>query len=273
MIEVKNIYQAYGEQEVLKDVSITIPEEKITAIIGANGAGKSTLLGVISRLIKQKSGDIFLDQKNIKEMHNNEIAKTLSILKQANTMMIRLTIEELVTFGRFPHHRSRLKTEDMEKINEALHYMDLEDIKHKYLDELSGGQRQRAFIAMILAQDTKYILLDEPLNNLDIKYAIEMMMILKRLVTDLKKTIVLVMHDINIAAAYADYIIALKDGQVIEEGSAEYMMDKNILDIVFNHNFCIAGFRGKKICLYHNDIAYEEGPNPPLKIIQDYFKE
>jgi len=252
MIEIKNISQAYGDFEVLSDVNLTIQEHKITALIGANGAGKSTLLGVLSRLLEPTQGQVYLDGIDLQTMKSKEISKKLAILKQSNQSNIRITIRDLVSFGRFPHSKGRLQKQDIEKIEESLEYMNIKDIEHKYLDELSGGQRQRAYIAMILAQDTKYIFLDEPLNNLDMRYAVEMMTILQKMVKELNKTIVVVMHDINFAAAFADYIIAMKDGKIIEEGSIDYMMDKEILDHIFDHDFCIAGVNGRKVCIYYN---------------------
>lgn len=252
MIEIRNISQAYGEFKVLENVSLTIQEHKITALIGANGAGKSTLLGVISRLLLPTEGDIYLDGIALKNMKSKDIAKQIAILKQTNQLHIRITIRDLVSFGRFPHSHGRLNEKDHQKIDEALLYMNIKDIEHRYLDELSGGQRQRAYIAMILAQDTKYIFLDEPLNNLDMRYAVEMMTILQKMVKELKKTIVVVMHDINFAAAFADHIIAMKDGKIIEEGTIDYMMDKAILDHIFDHDFCIAGVNGRKVCIYYN---------------------
>ncbi len=252
MIEIKNVSHAYGDFEVLKNISLKIPDQKITALIGSNGAGKSTLLGVIARLLSHQKGEVYLDDVDLNTMKHPDVAKKLSILKQTNQLMIRITVKELVTFGRFPHSKSRLKADDHQKIDDALSYMNLKDIEHKYLDELSGGQRQRAYIAMILAQDTKYILLDEPLNNLDMKYAVEMMTILQKLVKDFDKTIVVVMHDINFAAAFSDYIIAMKDGQITDQGDVNYMMDKAILDHVFDHDFCIAGVQGRKVCIYYN---------------------
>jgi iron complex transport system ATP-binding protein len=193
-------------------------------------------------------------------MKTKDIAKKIAILKQTNQLHIRITIRDLVSFGRFPHSQGRLKAEDIEKIEEALVYMNIKNIEHRYLDELSGGQRQRAYIAMILAQDTKYIFLDEPLNNLDMRYAVEMMTILQKMVKELGKTIVVVMHDINFAAAFSDYIIAMKDGKIVEEGTIDYMMDKKILDHIFDHDFCIAGVNGRKVCIYYNHqgIAFEE---------------
>ncbi len=252
MIEIKNISQAYGDFKVLENVNLTIQENKITALIGANGAGKSTLLGVISRLLLPTEGEIYLDGIALKNIKSRDIAKQIAILKQSNQLHIRITIRDLVSFGRFPHSQGRLKEYDQQKIEEALKYMNIKEIEHRYLDELSGGQRQRAYIAMILAQDTKYIFLDEPLNNLDMRYAVEMMTILQKMVKELHKTIVVVMHDINFAASFADHIIAMKDGKIIEEGSIDYMMDKTILDHIFDHDFCIAGVNGRKVCIYYN---------------------
>ncbi len=251
MIEIKHVTKSYHIKDVLKDINVTIPKHKITALIGANGAGKSTLLGIMARLFPANQGDIYLDGENMNLMTSNHIAKKLSILKQTNQIGMRVTIKELVSFGRFPHSKGRLNDIDNIKINESIAYMDLTSREHDYIDELSGGQRQRAYIAMILAQDTPYILLDEPLNNLDMKYAIEMMTILQKLVKELGKTIIVVMHDINFAAAFADHIIAMKGGEIIAEGDVDKMMDKKILDHTFDHDFCIAGYQGKKICLYY----------------------
>ncbi len=254
MIEVLNVSKSYQQLKVLKNVSVNIPDEKITALIGSNGAGKSTLLSIVARLLDQDSGDIKIDGQYMKDMKHTDIAKKLAILKQTNHISMRVTVKELVSFGRFPYSKGRLKKEDEIKIQEALDYMDLNEIQSKYIDQLSGGQRQRAYIAMIIAQDTKYILLDEPLNNLDIKYGVEMMQLLQRLVKDLKKTIIVVMHDINFAAAFSDHIIAMKNGEVIDQGHIDHMIDKTILDHVFDHDFCIAGFNGKKVCLYYNEM-------------------
>lgn len=254
MIEVLNVSKSYQDLEVLKDVSLQIPDEKITALIGSNGAGKSTLLSIVARLLAQDSGDVLIDGVYMKDMKNIDIAKKLAILKQTNHINMRVTVKELISFGRFPYAKGRLKKEDELKIQEAIDYMDLNEISNKFIDQLSGGQRQRAYIAMIIAQDTKYILLDEPLNNLDIKYGVEMMQLLQRLVKDLKKTIVVVMHDINFAAAFSDHIVAMKNGEIIDQGHIDHMIDKTILDHVFDHDFCIAGFNGKKVCLYYNQM-------------------
>jgi len=253
MIEVKNITQSYGrEMDILKDISLTVPLGKVTALVGANGAGKSTLLSVIANLIPARSGQVFLDGKDIRNINIEETSKKIAFLKQSQQLSIRIPIKDLVEFGRFPHCKGKLKDADKQKVSEAIDYMDLSGFTHKYLDEISGGQRQRAFIAMILAQDTPYIFLDEPLNNLDIKYSVEMMKIVKKLVAELGKTIVVVLHDINFASAYADHIIAMKDGKIHGEGSPKEVIKTDVLNPVFGHDFNIMERDGKSVCLYFN---------------------
>ncbi|MCY7426292.1 ATP-binding cassette domain-containing protein, partial [Bacillus amyloliquefaciens] len=184
MVEVKNVSKQYGGKVVLEKTSLSIQKGRLTSFIGPNGAGKSTLLSIMSRLIKTDSGEITVDGQEIGSCKSNDLAKKISILKQTNQINIRLTIKDLVSFGRFPYSQGKLTDEDWVHINQALSYMKLDDLKDKYLDQLSGGQCQRAFIAMIIAQDTDYIFLDEPLNNLDMKHSVEMMKLLKRLVED-----------------------------------------------------------------------------------------
>jgi iron complex transport system ATP-binding protein len=258
MIEIRNIVQSYGRNRVLDDVSLTIEDRSITALIGANGAGKSTLLGVASRLLPVISGCVLLDGIDLRDIKTREIAKAIAVLKQTQSIAVRVTVSELVEFGRFPHCGGRLKQVDKDKIEESINFMDLDDIRDKYIDELSGGQRQRAFIAMILAQDTRYIFLDEPLNNLDIKYSVEMMKIIKRLVRDLNKTIIIVLHDINFAAAYADYIVAMKDGKITNRGRVKDMVTCDVLNNVFDHKFNIIEHHGRRICLYYGSRKFHK---------------
>lgn len=260
MIKIKNISQAYGSNRVLKGVSLDIKENQITALIGANGAGKTTLLNVAANLIESNGGQVLLDGADIKGMKNRDIAKKIAVLKQTQHLNMRVSVKDLVSFGRYPHSLGRLKEEDEQKISQAIEYMNLREIEHKFIDELSGGQRQRAYIAMILAQDSKYIFLDEPLNNLDIKYSVEMMGILRKLVKELGKTVIIVMHDINFAAAYADDIVAMKDGRITKEGSARDIIDQAVLAEVFDHEFCIADIKGKKVCVYFQpEDEFEKG--------------
>lgn len=250
MIEVKNVSKQYNNKNVVDNISLKIPKGKITSFIGSNGAGKSTLLSIISRLITKDGGQVFIEGKEIGQWDNGELAKKISILKQSNHINIRLTIKELVSFGRFPYCQGNLSKEDWKYVDDAIEYMKLKEIENKYLDQLSGGQRQRAYIAMVIAQNTEYILLDEPLNNLDMKHSVEIMKILKSLVKDFGKTIILVIHDINFASCYSDYIVALKDGKVIKEGKTDCIIDKFILEEIYEMNFKIENIQDNKICIY-----------------------
>lgn len=251
MIKVKNLSKKYNELEVVKGVDLVINKGKLTSIIGPNGAGKSTLLGLISRLIEKNEGSIFINEKRIEEWKDNDLAKTLAILKQDNNVNMRITIEELVAFGRFPYSNGRLTKEDYEMIDKAIEYMGLEEMRTKYINELSGGQRQRAFIAMIIAQDTEYILLDEPLNSLDIKHSKELMKIIRELVDNLGKTIVMVLHDINFASYYSDYIIAMQDGEILQVGNTEDIISNETLDALYGTPIRIEKYEERKICIYY----------------------
>ncbi|MGD1415870.1 iron ABC transporter ATP-binding protein [Bacillus subtilis] len=250
MVEVRNVSKQYGGKVVLEETSVTIQKGKITSFIGPNGAGKSTLLSIMSRLIKKDSGEIYIDGQEIGSCDSKELAKKMSILKQANQINIRLTIKDLVSFGRFPYSQGRLTEEDWVHINQALSYMKLEDIQDKYLDQLSGGQCQRAFIAMVIAQDTDYIFLDEPLNNLDMKHSVEIMKLLKRLVKELGKTIVIVIHDINFASVYSDYIVALKNGRIVKEGPPEEIIETSVLEEIYDMTIPIQTIDHQRIGVY-----------------------
>jgi len=251
MLRTENISKFYDEKAVVEGVSVEIPKGKITSFIGSNGAGKSTLLSVISRLIKQSGGSVYLEGTPITDIEDSELAKRVSILKQSSHVNIRLTVRELVAFGRFPYSGGRLTKDDEEIVSRAIGYMDLAEAEHKYIDTLSGGQRQRAFIAMIIAQDTDYVLLDEPLNNLDMKHSVQIMKTLRRLTDELGKTVVLVIHDINFASCYSDYIAALKDGRLAGFGTVEQMIEGGILRDIFGMDFDVREMNGSRICLYY----------------------
>ena len=251
MIEVKNISKKYGSKAVVNDVSFQIKRGKITSFIGPNGAGKSTVLGMMSRLLKRDSGEVFIDGKELSQWKKNELAKVLAILKQSNHLSVRLTIRDLVAFGRFPHSQGNLTEVDQAKIDEALHYMQLEDIQDKFLEELSGGQRQRAFIGMVLAQDTDYILLDEPLNNLDMKHSVQIMKMLRRITDELGKTVIIVIHDINFASCYSDEIIALQNGEISVCGTVDEIMQASTLSELYDMDFEVKEINNKKICVYY----------------------
>jgi iron complex transport system ATP-binding protein len=250
MVEVKQVSKRYGGKKVVDEVSLSIPRRQLTSLIGPNGAGKSTLLSIMSRLIPKDSGEVWIDGKEISRYRTEELAKKISILKQSNHIAARLTVKELVSFGRFPYSRGRLTRQDNEYVREAIHYVELDDLQHRYLDGLSGGQRQRAYIAMVLAQDTDYIFLDEPLNNLDMKHSVQMMKVLRNLVDQLDKTIVIVMHDINFASCYSDYIVALKDGKVVSEGDVSTMMRSQVLRGIYDMDVHIQTIENRRICVY-----------------------
>ncbi|MBE4909643.1 ABC transporter ATP-binding protein [Bacillus luteolus] len=250
MVNVKSVFKKYGNKNVVEDVSVNIQKGKITSFIGPNGAGKSTLLSMISRLIPVDSGEVFIDDKDLTKSKSNELAKKISILKQSNNVNLRLTVRELVSFGRFPYSQGRLTREDWKFVDEAIDYMELADMQDKFLDQLSGGQKQRAFIAMVIAQDTEYILLDEPLNNLDMKHSVQIMKVLRRLVDELGKTVVIVIHDINFASCYSDYIVALKDGKVVKEGKTDEIINRAVLKDIYDMDIEIQCINENKICVY-----------------------
>lgn len=252
MIQVRELSKFYGKKAVVEKVNVDIKRGKITSFIGPNGAGKSTLLSMVSRLLDADTGEVLVDNDDVKKMKSNEFAKRVAILKQSNFMNVRLTIRELVSFGRFPHSRGRLSSEDLRIIEQAMDYMELLDMQHQYLDELSGGQRQRAFIAMTIAQDTDYILLDEPLNNLDMKHSVQIMKILRRLVDDLGKTVVIVLHDINFASVYSDRIVALKDGRIIRDGPTHEIINSDALKEIYDMDIPIKKMDNCRICVYFN---------------------
>lgn len=218
MIEVAGITKTYGDTTVVDSVSLIIKAGGVTAIIGPNGAGKSTLLSIISRLMPPTSGSVRVDGLDVATAPGDALARRLAILRQDNHIASRLTVRDLVTFGRYPHSKGRPTLVDKGHIDQALAYLNLEPLADRFLDELSGGQRQRAFVAMVLSQDTDYVLLDEPLNNLDMKHSVAMMGLLRRMADELGKTVVLVLHDINFASCYADAIVAMRDGQVVRHG-------------------------------------------------------
>ncbi|MEJ8545798.1 ABC transporter ATP-binding protein [Brevibacillus borstelensis] len=250
MVEVRSVSKTYGQKKVVENVSVNIPKGKITSFIGPNGAGKSTLLSMISRLIARDEGDIYIDGQEVDKCKSNDLAKKISILKQSNHINLRLTVRELVSFGRFPYSQGRLTEEDWKHVDEAIRYMELDDMQEKYLDQLSGGQKQRAYIAMVIAQDTEYILLDEPLNNLDMKHSVQIMKIIRRLVNELGKTVVIVIHDINFASCYSDYIVALKDGKIVREGTIEEIISSPVLKEVYDMDIPIQHIDDNKICIY-----------------------
>lgn len=250
-MRISNVSKAYEDEKVLDDISLAIEKGKITAFIGPNGAGKSTLLSVISRLLAKDEGILTINGKEIEAWQSDELARELSILKQQNAYQVRMTVRELVSFGRFPYTKGRLNEEDQTMIDKVLGYLNLEGFANRYLDTLSGGQLQRAAIAMILVQDTEYILLDEPLNNLDLKQSIVTMQTIRNLADELGKTILVVIHDVNFASVFSDNIIAMKNGKIFRSGSVEEVIRTQVLQELYEVPLeVITTADGKKHCTY-----------------------
>ncbi len=250
-MQVNDLVKRYGDLTVVDEVSFELPRGKVISLIGPNGAGKSTVMGIISRLIERDGGEVNFDGKDISNWKSKELSKRLAILTQSNNVQMKLTVHELVSFGRFPYSGNHLTREDEKIVDRAIGYMELEEYVDNFIDELSGGQRQRAYIAMVIAQDTEYVLLDEPTNNLDIYHATNMMKIVRRLCNELNKTVVLVLHEINYAAFYSDYICAFRDGKIVKYGTVEEVMTKETLSEIYGVEFEILQIEGKPLSIYY----------------------
>ena len=250
MIQIRGLSKAYGEKKVVEDVSLDIEKGKLLSLIGPNGAGKSTVISMVTRLLDKNSGEVLLEGEDLFTKPDNELAKKISILKQSNNLDLNITVRELIAFGRYPYCKGRLKQEDNDKIDEAIKYMGLGEFEDRMIDELSGGQRQRVYIAMTIAQDTEYIFLDEPLNNLDMKHSVQIMQILRRLCRERNKTIIIVIHDINFASCYSDNIVALKDGKLAISGTKDEVIQENILREIYEMDIQIQNICGNQICIY-----------------------
>ena len=250
-MRISNLTKRYDAKTVVDSVSFDIPHGKVISFIGPNGAGKSTVLGIVSRLIERDEGEVHFEGRDVANWKSKDLAKRLAILTQTNAVQMKLSVRELVSFGRFPYLGSRLTAEDERIVDRALGYMELEEFSDRFIDELSGGQRQRAFIAMVIAQDTEYILLDEPTNNLDIYHATNMMKIVRRLCDDLGKTVILVLHEINYAAFYSDYICAFVDGKVAKFGTVEEVITKENLRDIYQVDFEILEIEGRPLSIYY----------------------
>lgn len=250
-MNIQELTKTYDGKTVVDSVSFEIPKGKVLSLIGPNGAGKSTVMGMISRLIALDEGMVDFHGKDIGKWKSRELSKKLAILTQSNQIQMKLTVQELVAFGRFPYSGNRITKEDQEIVDQAIAYMELEEMRDRFIDELSGGQRQRAMIAMVIAQDTDYVLLDEPTNNLDIYHAANMMKIVRRLCDELGKTVVLVLHEINYAAFYSDYICAFVDGRIAKFGTVEEVMTKENLAEIYQVDFEIQMVKGRPLAIYY----------------------
>lgn len=250
-MKISNISKSYGEKKVVNNVSFDIPKGKVVSLIGPNGAGKSTALNMITRLIDRDDGQVLLDGKDISKFKSKDLSKRISILTQSNNINMKLTVKELVTFGRFPYSGNNINAEDHKHIDNAIEYMKLTEYENRFIDELSGGERQRAYIAMIIAQDTEYIFLDEPTNNLDIYHSSNIMKIARKLCDELNKTVVIVLHEINFASFYSDFIAAFKNGELYKFGTVEEVMNKENLKELYNVDFEILNMNNKPLSVYY----------------------
>lgn len=259
-IETKNLDIAYEDTLIVKELNMQIPKGKITSIIGANGCGKSTILKAVGRILKPKKGVVHLSGQDISKLSTKEIAKKMAILPQNPTEPSGLTVSELVAYGRFPHQKGfgNLTEEDKRIVKWALAATKLSEFERREVDTLSGGQRQRVWIAMALAQQTDLILLDEPTTYLDLAHQLEVLKLLYELNRNQKCTIVMVLHDLNLAARFSDYIIAIKKGAIIKYGTPEEVMTLEVLRKTFNINA---------------DIVIEPKSNRPVCITYDIIDE
>ena len=233
MIDIQNARKSYTDEVQIGPLNLQIPKAGLTSLIGPNGAGKSTALLMIGRLLNMDEGQIKVADMDVASSKSEDIAKVLTILRQENHFVTRLTVRQLVGFGRFPYSKGRLNNEDEAIISKYIDFLKLTDLENRYLDELSGGQRQRAYVAMVLCQETEYVMLDEPLNNLDVARSVQMMEHLRYAANEFGRTILTVMHDINFAAKYSDRICAMKDGKVAAFGSVEDIMKAELLTDIF----------------------------------------
>lgn len=236
MINIETLTLSYdGKTTIIDNLDLDIQAGTITALVGPNGCGKSTLLRGISRLLKPQKGSVYLDGQRVHSMKAKDLAKQLGILPQSPTAPEGLTVHELVAQGRYPHQNwfQQWSKDDEAIVNEALQITDLVSFTDRPVDTLSGGQRQRAWIAMALAQQTDILLLDEPTTYLDMAYQVDVLDLLQEL-NEQGRTIILVLHDLNQAARYADMIVALRDGNIMAQGTPDHVMTPQTIQAVFD---------------------------------------
>jgi iron complex transport system ATP-binding protein len=234
-LEARGLSVGYGEADVIAGFDLVVPQERITAIVGANGCGKSTLLRALARLLKPRHGSVLLDGREISELPSKEVARRLGLLPQSPVAPEGLTVEDLAARGRYPHQGlfKGWSADDEAAVEEALVATHMTDLRGRALDELSGGQRQRAWVAMALAQQTDLLLLDEPTTFLDFAHQIDVLDLLDGLVHERGRTVVMVLHDINQACRYADQLVAMRDGRVLAAGAPVDIVDVAFIADVF----------------------------------------
>lgn len=250
VLEVKNLKFSYGDKLpiIIDDISFKLKKGKITTILGPNGCGKSTLFSLMTKNLRAKSGEVLFGIRNIESLTNRDFAQRVAIVHQYNKVADDITVEQLVSYGRTPYQKimKRQTEKDEEMIAWAIEVTNLQDVKDRTVNSLSGGQRQRVWIAMAIAQGTKYLFLDEPTTYLDIKYQLDILRLIKRLNRELGITIIMVLHDINQAIAYSDYIIGLKDGNILMEGKPSDVINEKKIKELYDIDLKIVEIDGKK---------------------------
>ncbi|QKS70603.1 ABC transporter ATP-binding protein [Paenalkalicoccus suaedae] len=254
-LEAANLSVSYGDKTIVHNITVELPVNQLTTIIGPNGCGKSTLLKSLTRIMAPSNGAVLLDGKSIKEEPTKKLAQKMAILPQMQEDTNGLTVAELVSYGRFPYQKGfgRLSKHDKEMIDWALEATSMQQFKHHPVDALSGGQRQRVWIAMALAQETEVIFLDEPTTYLDMAHQLEVLELLDKLNKLENRTIIMVLHDLNQAARYSDTIIAMKDGRIVKQGGPEDIMQPEMLAE-----------------LYHIDALIGRDPRTKKPILMSY---
>lgn len=258
-MNVSNVEVGYDKKVIVNGLTIDIPDGQITTIIGSNGCGKSTLLKALTRIIPYQKGHVFLDGAEIQKKNTKELARELAILPQTQDSAVGLLVEELVSYGRFPYQSGfgSLKKEDKEIIDWAMRSTNTYEFRHNSVDELSGGQKQRVWIALALAQNTDIIFLDEPTTYLDMAHQLEVLELLQHLNEKENRTIVMVLHDLNHAARFSHFMIALESGTLIKAGTPEEVMIPEVL---------------KKVFKIDAEISKDPRTNKPVCITYDLIK-
>lgn len=251
MIKIEHLHYSIDSQAILQDIHTHIPKGGITALVGPNGAGKSTLFAHIARLLPIQQGKISIDDLDVSSTSGEVMAKKVAILRQENPISSRITVESMLMFGRYPYHKGRPRPEDKAIVEDTLQHFQLTGLRDRYVTELSGGQRQRVMVAMVFCQSTDYLLLDEPLNNLDMYHARQLMHQLHRIAHHHQRSIVVVLHDVNYASAFADYIIGMKDGRVVLEGKPREILTEDNLEALFNVRAPVVDVDGKSMVMHY----------------------
>lgn len=252
MIEIEGVSHGYAATPVLRDVSLRLAKGGITALIGPNGAGKSTLLSLAARLLPLRTGRIAVDGLDVARTPSRDLALKIAVLRQETALGTRVTVRDLVGFGRYPHCQGRPGPDDRAAVEEAIAQFDLGPLSQRFLDELSGGQRQRAHLAMTFAQGTDWLLLDEPLNNLDMAHSRALMARLADLVRGSARSVVTVVHEVNYAAAWADHVVAMKNGRVVAQGAPEAVLTEPVLSALYDTPVEVMRHDDRPLVLHHH---------------------